>query len=379
MEAKASINIQESVDDLKERALDKLSIYLSVSAVFLFVAFLYRLTDVDWQNAYYLQFTCFFLFVIVFSVRKKLSYKVTIYSYLLFGFIVTATEFISLGLSGMGEIASLFCIMLSFFYLDRKSTAVVALIIITIFFYSQYQFLYAGHTPSANDLAYMSWRSAWVGRLVADTAFFMIIGMSVYYLQDQIISLLLKVERQKKTIEAQKKQIEELANRDALTGLPSVRVADHRLEEVLWCAKEQRHESALLFLDLDGFKTINDTYGHAAGDEVLKRVARRISSALRSNDIACRIGGDEFLVIVEKIADRRDIEKLCQRLINTIGSPMTYHNAELTVGVSIGAASYPHCAKSSGGLRLKADEMMYRVKKSGKNNYLISMEGLVSA
>lgn len=379
METKASVNIQESVDELRERALDKLSTYLSASAVFLFVAFLYRLTDVDWKNAFYLEFSCFFLFVIVFSVRKKLSYTVTIYSYLLFGFVVVATEFVSLGLSGMGEIASLFCIMLSFFYLDRKSTAVVALVIIAIFFYSQYKFLYAGHAPSANDLAYMSWHSAWVGRLIADTAFFVIIGMSVYYLQDQIIRLLLKVERQKKTIEAQKKQIEELANHDALTGLPSLRVAGHRLEEVLWFAKEQRHESALLFLDLDGFKTINDTYGHAAGDEVLKRVARRITSALRSNDIACRIGGDEFLVIVEKIADRRDIEKLCQRLINTIGSPMPYHNVELSVGVSIGASSYPSCAKNSEGLRLKADEMMYRVKKSGKNNYLISMGGLASA
>ena len=367
-------SVQEQVDTLRVRALSKLTDYLVVSAVFLFAAFLYRLTDTDWQDTYILQFIVFFLLMVTITIRDKLSYKTTIYCYLSLGFILAISEFISLGLSGMGEVASLFCIMLSLFYLDKKSTAVVSLIITVIFGVTFYEYLYAGRTLSENDIAYVSWHSAWIGRFTAHATFFLVLGVSILFLQDQIIRLLLELETQKQTIESQKEQIEHLANHDALTGLPSLRVADDRLEAALDLATQQNHKSALLFLDLDGFKAINDTHGHEAGDEVLKQIAERISSVTRSEDIACRVGGDEFLVIVEKVKSLSDLESLCQRLILVISMPLTYKNIELAVGVSIGAASYPCSASSSRDLRLKADELMYQVKKSGKNNYRILMD-----
>lgn len=367
-------SVQEQVDTLRVRALSKLTDYLVVSAVFLFAAFLYRLTDTDWQDTYILQFIVFFLLMVTITIRDKLSYKTTIYCYLSLGFILAISEFISLGLSGMGEVASLFCIMLSLFYLDKKSTAVVSLIITVIFGVTFYEYLYAGRTLSENDIAYVSWHPAWIGRFTAHATFFLVLGVSILFLQDQIIRLLLELETQKQTIESQKEQIEHLANHDALTGLPSLRVADDRLEAALDLATQQNHKSALLFLDLDGFKAINDTHGHEAGDEVLKQIAERISSVTRSEDIACRVGGDEFLVIVEKVKSLSDLESLCQRLILVISMPLTYKNIELAVGVSIGAASYPCSASSSRDLRLKADELMYQVKKSGKNNYRILMD-----
>jgi diguanylate cyclase (GGDEF)-like protein len=367
-------SVQEQVDTLRVRALSKLTDYLVVSAVFLFAAFLYRLTDTDWQDTYILQFIVFFLLMVTITIRDKLSYKTTIYCYLSLGFILAISEFISLGLSGMGEVASLFCIMLSLFYLDKKSTAVVSLIITVIFGVTFYEYLYAGRTLSENDIAYVSWHSAWIGRFTAHATFFLVLGVSILFLQDQIIRLLLELETQKQTIESQKEQIEHLANHDALTGLPSLRVADDRLEAALDLATQQNHKSALLFLDLDGFKAINDTHGHEAGDEVLKQIAERISSVIRSEDIACRVGGDEFLVIVEKVKSLSDLESLCQRLILVISMPLPYKDIELAVGVSIGAASYPCSASSSRDLRLKADELMYQVKKSGKNNYRILMD-----
>lgn len=367
-------SVQEQVDTLRVRALSKLTDYLVVSAVFLFAAFLYRLTDTDWQDTYILQFIVFFLLMVTITIRDKISYKTTIYCYLSLGFILAISEFISLGLSGMGEVASLFCIMLSLFYLDKKSTAVVSLIITVIFGVTFYEYLYAGRTLSENDIAYVSWHSAWIGRFTAHATFFLVLGVSILFLQDQIIRLLLELETQKQTIESQKEQIEHLANHDALTGLPSLRVADDRLEAALDLATQQNHKSALLFLDLDGFKAINDTHGHEAGDEVLKQIAERISSVTRSEDIACRVGGDEFLVIVEKVKSLSDLESLCQRLILVISMPLPYKDIELAVGVSIGAASYPCSASSSRDLRLKADELMYQVKKSGKNNYRILMD-----
>ena len=371
-------NVQEQVEDLKTRALSKLTNYVMVSAIFLFSAFLYRLTDTDWQDIYVLQFCAFFLAMFTFALRNKLSYKTTIYSYLIIGITLATSEFISLGLSGMGEVAALFCVILSLFYLDKKSTAIVSLIVTVIFGVALYEYLYAGRALSANDINYITWPSAWIGRFTAYLAFFLVLGVSIYFLQDQIIRLLMKLETQKRTIESQKEQIEYLANHDALTGLPSLRLADDQLDAALKLAIQQNHKSALLFLDLDGFKTVNDTYGHEAGDEVLKQVAERISLVVRSGDVACRVGGDEFLVIMERVKSRSDLEGLCQRLISVISEPLFYDNTEVSIGVSIGAASYPCSASSSRDLRLKADELMYQVKKSGKNNYRILMNKTVS-
>lgn len=374
MKADKTNNVQAHIDTLKTLALNKLTNYLVISSLFLFAAFLYRLTDTDWQNTYLLQFIIFVLLMITFAFRKKISYKTTIYGYLILGFVLALSEFISLGLSGMGEVAALFCVMLSLFYLNSRSTAVVILVVTLIFGVALYEYLFAGRELSANDIGYVSWPSAWIGRFTAYAAFFLVLGVSIHFLQDQIIRLLVELETQKKTIESQKEQIEYLANHDALTGLPSLRLADDRLNAVLKLAKQQNHKSALLFLDLDGFKAINDTHGHEAGDSVLKTVAERITSVIRAGDIACRVGGDEFLVIMERVKSLSDLEGLCQRLILVISTPLPYKNTELAVGVSIGAASYPCSASNSRSLRIKADELMYQVKKSGKNNYRILMD-----
>ena len=363
--------IQGRLDALKINALNKLTVYLAVSLFFLFLAFLHRLSNADWQNVYLLHFACFGIGTLVIAINKRLSYKTTVFWYLGLGLSLAASEFISVGLNGMGDIASLYCIMLALFYLDRRSTVVVGLMIIVIFSLTLHQYVYTGRSLSASDMTYLSWPSSWIGTFVACAGFFAIIGMSIYHLQNQTVRLLVKTEYQKKIIEEQKIFIEHLANHDALTGLPSLRAADDCLEAALTMAAQKQHQSALLFLDLDGFKSINDNHGHQAGDEVLKRVADRIASVIRTGDTACRVGGDEFLVIVEKVKDLSDIESLCQRLIKTISTPFIYNDTELAVGVSIGAACYPDSANSPRELRLKADEMMYLVKQSGKNNYRI--------
>ena len=365
------VDVQERLGFIKKEALDKLSIYLSVSILFLFVAFLLRLKDFDWQNLYYLHFLCFVIGTTVVVFNKRLSYKTIIYCYLAMGFTITYVELMSLGISGMGELAALFCIMLSLFYLDKRSTIIIGLIIIALYTIAFYQFLSGGRSLSENDSQFVSWSSAWIGRFISYTAFFAIIGMSIFHLQTQIIRLLKKVENQKNIIEEQKKFIEHLANHDALTGLLSLRDVDKRIEIAISAAQKNKHNSALLFLDLDGFKSINDSHGHNAGDEVLKSVAHRVLSTIRSTDTACRVGGDEFLIIVDKIRDGTDLKNLCERLIDTISSPFTYRDTELTIGVSIGAATYPSSATDATSLRVRADELMYQVKKSGKNNFLI--------
>ena len=190
------VDVQERLGFIKKEALDKLSIYLSVSILFLFVAFLLRLKDFDWQNLYYLHFLCFVIGTTVVVFNKRLSYKTIIYCYLAMGFTITYVELMSLGISGMGELAALFCIMLSLFYLDKRSTIIIGLIIIALYTIAFYQFLSGGRSLSENDSQFVSWSSAWIGRFISYTAFFAIIGMSIFHLQTQIIRLLKKVENQ---------------------------------------------------------------------------------------------------------------------------------------------------------------------------------------
>ena len=365
------IDVQEHVDLLRAEALDRLSICFSVAIFFLVLAFLYRLTDVNWKDIYFLHHACFVISILVVALSKRLPYKVIVSSYLGLGITLAASEYIGLGITGLGGILSLSCLMISLFYLDKKSTFVVSLLLCTSFSFAFYQYAFSGTSLSENDLSYVSLYSSWIEEFISVLLFFVVIGMSIHYLQAQIINLLGKVELQKRVIEDQNQRIEYYANHDVLTGLPSLRIADERLEEALKQAEEKQHKSALLFLDLDNFKAINDSYGHEAGDEVLKIVSGRILPVIRSNDTACRIGGDEFLVIIEKIEDQKDLEGLCKRLIKTISAPLVYDNTELCIGVSIGAAIYPCSAKHPKNLRRNADQLMYQAKESGKNNYKI--------
>ena len=179
-------------------------------------------------------------------------------------------------------------------------------------------------------------------------------------------------------IEEQNKKIEYLANHDQLTGLPSLRLAGDQLQQAMDEAQKYGHKVALLFMDLDGFKMINDTLGHEAGDELLITVADRIRSTISVQDSACRVGGDEFLIIIHTVHAEGSLKKICADLIEAISAPVRYQETSVTVGASIGAAIYPTCADNANDLRAKADKLMYQVKKSGKNNYKIGSQAALS-
>ena len=195
-------------------------------------------------------------------------------------------------------------------------------------------------------------------------------GVTTFGMLKQMTNLLIETDKTNKLIETQKQEIEDLVNHDSLTGLLSLRAAENQLTRVLELAKQEKHNSALLFLDLDGFKGVNDTHGHNIGDQVLKIIAGRIKSTIRATDLACRVGGDEFLVIVGKVESESDTKHLCERLIQSISTPVQYGGNDVVVGASIGVAVYPDCAIDGPGLREKADRLMYQVKRTGKNNYL---------
>ena len=168
------------------------------------------------------------------------------------------------------------------------------------------------------------------------------------------------------------------ASHDLLTGLPNRMLASDRLQSAIQRAKRHHGGFALACLDIDGFKSVNDTHGHAAGDALLQQVATRLTTQLRSNDTVARLGGDEFALILEDIEDPQLALRLCRKLCAALGEPYTLSVGDLTfnvcIGASIGIASYvPGDQKDADEqLMLTADRAMYEVKRHGKNGCMLA-------
>lgn len=165
------------------------------------------------------------------------------------------------------------------------------------------------------------------------------------------------------------KRLEHEASHDALTGLPNRRFGVEWLNHSLALAKRERTRLALLFIDLDGFKEVNDEFGHKTGDEVLKVVARRFLELVRESDFLARFGGDEFLVIMPLGAQIGEPAILAKRLIHSLAEPLLPQLGGSPVGASIGIALYPEHADDTLGLMAAADSAMYAAKQAGRGRY----------
>ena len=155
------------------------------------------------------------------------------------------------------------------------------------------------------------------------------------------------------------------ANRDPLTGLANRRYLMQRLEQ----AYKDKKIIAVLFMDLDGFKPINDQYGHEAGDEALKIVAERLDACVRETDLLCRLGGDEFVILFAGMGDKKQLTERSTKILELINDPFWINGNRLKMGVSIGIAIGPADAPDAEGLLTAADEAMYAAKQGGKNMF----------
>lgn len=156
---------------------------------------------------------------------------------------------------------------------------------------------------------------------------------------------------------------------DALTGLPNRQGLATRLDHALAVARREGGAAAVLFLDLDGFKAINDGRGHAAGDAVLREIAARLRSRLRDTDTVARLGGDEFVVVAERVDDAQRISTLARKLLAVVTAPVLVGQESLTVSASIGIALGPGDADTAEALLAAADAAMYAAKRDGKNAF----------
>jgi diguanylate cyclase (GGDEF)-like protein len=160
-----------------------------------------------------------------------------------------------------------------------------------------------------------------------------------------------------------------LAFNDALTGLPNRRALLDRLQQAELSARRRGNRAAVLFIDLDRFKRINDSLGHAVGDALLKTMAQRLRGALREGDSVCRLGGDEFVVLVRDVDAVADAAAVAQKLTDVVHAPMRLANLDLAISTSIGIALIPDDGTDGDKLIRYADLAMYRAKERGRNNF----------
>lgn len=185
------------------------------------------------------------------------------------------------------------------------------------------------------------------------------------------LSRAIKLARQRFCIEDElrvsREQLREVSERDSLTGLANRRGCEGALENTLARAKRGDNRFAVLLLDLDDFKTINDSMGHDIGDQILVRIALRIKSVVREGDLVCRLGGDEFVVLMRDLEENAQAAFLAERIVEVLRHPITLRYSEHVVTASIGVAVYDEHTETVSDLLKSADMAMYQAKQEGRN------------
>ncbi|MCX8085956.1 MAG: EAL domain-containing protein [Rhodocyclaceae bacterium] len=165
------------------------------------------------------------------------------------------------------------------------------------------------------------------------------------------------------------RHLETLAHYDPLTHLPNRALLGDRLRQALAAAQRSGELLAICYLDLDGFKPVNDTLGHAAGDELLREIARRLEASIRGGDTVARLGGDEFVLLLGKLAGLAELEIALTRILSAIHQPIAIGDQEVSVSGSLGVTLYPLDDSDADTLLRHADQAMYRAKEAGRNRY----------
>jgi len=186
-----------------------------------------------------------------------------------------------------------------------------------------------------------------------------------------------EVERQTKELQQQREEFQHLANHDSLTRLYSRGAFEEQMETAIARCSRTNQSAALLFIDLDRFKVINDSYGHAAGDAVLIKIAQKLLQTVRSSDITARIGGDEFVIWLEPIENATQVITVIHKLTEELALPIQYQDIALSVNASIGVSFFPIDAIELSSLLKVADDNMYKAKEAEGTTFQLTNKAAV--
>jgi diguanylate cyclase (GGDEF)-like protein/PAS domain S-box-containing protein len=214
-----------------------------------------------------------------------------------------------------------------------------------------------------------AWHGDVVNRRRDGSLFCVVQNITPLYNDQGALTHFLAVQQDVSEKKELEREIKYLAYHDVLTGLPNRMLFQDRMQLAITQAKRDKTELALLFVDLDGFKSVNDSYGHAAGDRLLQMVAERLRACVREGDTVARLSGDEFTVLLRDISDDEGVQRIAAKIAESIACPYEMGEYHATVTASIGISLYPQHATGVEKLMIYADEAMYRAKQAGKNSF----------
>jgi len=195
-------------------------------------------------------------------------------------------------------------------------------------------------------------------------------------LRQQMDELEVRVQERTADLEAAKERIVHMAEHDSLTGLPNRRALNEQFEKVVGLIGKENKNMALLMIDLDNYKLINDQYGHLVGDEVLQKVGKRFEGTLRESDLISRWGGDEFVILLHDVNPDGDIEVVVDKLFSAFQTPIIVDDREFIIQMSLGIAMYPQDGENMDNLMRYADVALYQAKEKPGNSYQFYRAGI---
>ncbi|MGJ8668047.1 MAG: diguanylate cyclase domain-containing protein [Oceanococcus sp.] len=301
----------------------------------------------------------------VFGLRHRLSSRLKAGLIIVLFWLIGAMGLITLGLLGAGTwwlVTS--ALLVSTLYSARAGIITIAGVCVAVSL-TGFGFNSGVLSISFDANSYMTQPSSWATLIIATVVLPLVVFSAINELNSTMLSLTHDVERQRE-------EIAMLAITDELTGIPRQSIALDRLQQALSGVQRSGSKVAVLFIDLDGFKAVNDEHGHAAGDEVLRAMSKRWRASLRPSDTLARKGGDEFIVVLVGVPVAEIALKIARKLVAAAQAPIAYQGVLLQVGCSIGVAVSPEHAQHADSLINKADIAMYAAKQAGKNQALLA-------
>ena len=367
-----STPIAKRIREIRERLVNRIWTGLLIIALIGAPVSALRSINTGWLNIYSAHIAIALVVVAVYFLRHHLSIALKTAIIMLLFWAVGLAGVMTFGMLGAGVwwlvMSSL---LMSTLYSLRAGLMTIGAVVLAV--------VAAGTAFSKGWLkvavdanAYIETPLAWMTLLVATALMPLIVFQAISMLQRTTLRLLREVEDQRQ-------QIEHIATHDALCGIPTRHLALDRLGQALQAMARTRRKVAVLFIDLDGFKPINDSYGHEAGDTVLVKLSQRLVADLRATDTVARMGGDEFIAILNDIHSTDEAMSIAGKLIVSIREPIRHGENQLFVGASIGVALSPDHAQSAEALIQVADAAMYHAKRKGKNQAWLATQTCMGA
>lgn len=355
-------------DELRQQLLNRVWSGALLLALVGTPASLSRALVTGWLHIYTLHLLVGLFVVLMYVFRRRLSYRVRSIALLGILFAIGTVGVLTLGLLGAGLWWLVVCGFLAGTLLSPRAGWLMSAASLGVLSLAAVLFTTGAIVYPVDPNRYVVAPTSWLSFLMAVSVLPFMVFHAIAIFQESTQTLL-------RTVNAQRMELERLATHDQLTGLPLPNLAMDRLEVAIHAAQRSGTRVALLFIDLDGFKATNDTFGHEAGDQVLIELSARILRVLRVGDTAARMGGDEFIAILASVDNEAEPAGVARRILEEIAKPVLWSGKPLQQGASIGIALYPDHADGALSLKRAADAAMYTVKKSGKNGLAFAERG----